>query len=702
VSFVNDVMPVLAKAGCSAGGCHAKPEGQNNFKLSIFGYDPELDYREIVHEQRGRRLFPAAPEQSLLLLKATAAMPHEGGARLSKDSAGYRAILDWIKQGYPFLQEGEARLQRISLTPAAPTLSKGSKIQLQVTAYYSDHSSREVSHLADYQVLEKELCQADEHGVVQVGHAVGEGCIIARYMDQVAVCRITIPATQLYTAQEYAQLPVHHEMDKLAYQRFQKLGLLPSAPCSDSEFLRRSALDAIGLLPTAKQAREFLLDTRADKRQRWIDFLLQQPQYADHWATKWNNLIRPNPSRVGIKPVLLLDRWLRESFRANKPWHSMVAELLTARGSSHEYGPVAIFRDKREPADMAGFVSQIFLGLRLECAKCHHHPSERWSQEHYYQLAAFFGRMKSKGQGISPPISGEPEYWWAATAGSVQHPVTGNTVVPCPPAGSEMPYEEGKDPRQTLVQWMTAEQNPFFAKAIVNRVWAEFFGRGIVDPVDDFRESNPATHEALLDWLVRDFQTHGYDLKHLMRRIMSSALYQQSTLPNATNVADTRNFSRALKRRLPAEVLMDAVADLTASALNWEGMPTGSRATQTWNYQLESNFLDAFGRPDASQECPCERDKQSSVVQALHLMNSPTLHGQLSPSTGRLRKLDRSGKTEPELVQEIYLLAYSRLPSAAELQAALRHFNRAGSTKLQATEDLTWALINSAEFVFNH
>jgi hypothetical protein len=702
VSFVNDVMPILAKTGCSSGGCHAKPEGQNNFKLSIFGYDPGLDYKEIVLEQRGRRLFPAAPEQSLLLLKATAAVPHEGGKRLEPGSAHYKILLQWINEGFPPPRPEEPKLKSLQVSPAAPTAKKRSKLQLQVQAKYSDASSRDVTAMSEYLSPEKDLLTVDEHGHVNVGSSAGEAAIIVRYMDQVAVAKITIPADKAQPSSAYEKLPVGHEIDKLAYARFQKLGLLPSAPCTDAEFLRRSTLDVIGQLPSAKEAREFLADRSANKRQRWVDHLLLHPRYADHWAAKWGDMLRPNPARVGLKPTLLMDRWLRDSFRQNKPWNQLVTELLTAAGSSHEQGPVAMFRDKREPEDMAGFVSQVFLGVRLECAKCHHHPSEKWSQEDYFQLAAFFGRMQRKGQGISPPISGEPEYWWPGGSGSVEHPVTAVTLTPKVPDGPEMPYADGIDSRAALAAWMTSSENPFFAKALVNRVWSALLGRGIVEPVDDFRISNPATHDAVLDWLARDFAAHGFDQKHLLRSILSSALYQQSTRPNPTNLADTKNFSRALKRRLPAEVLMDALSTLTGQPADLESLPEGARAAEVWTYSIESDFLDAFSRPNSSQECPCERDQKSSVVQALHLMNSDAVQAYLSAKRGKLALLEKKAMSEPELVQELYLTAYSRMPSRNELAEALKHFSRPGVTRQTALEDITWALLNSAEFVFNH
>lgn len=702
LSFVNDVMPQLAKAGCSAGSCHAKPEGQNNFKLSVFGYDPRNDFHEIVEDDRGRRVFPAAPEKSLLLLKATGAVPHEGGARIDTKSEAYQTILSWLKQGMPHTPDTDPKLTSVELTPHEKSYKKGSTQPIKVTATYSDGSKRDVSRLAEYFSQDKELATVDEQGVVTVGTLTGEGVIVMRYMGLVDVARITVPADKVLGADVYAKLPVSNEIDKLVYARLQKLGIMPSARCSDEEFLRRASLDVIGVLPPPEMAKRFLASHDPKKREQLIDELLNHSNYADHWAIKWGDLIRPNPSRVGVKPVLLIDRWLRDSFRTNKPYDQMVRELLTASGSTHENGPVAMWRDKREPVDASGFISQIFLGVRMDCAKCHHHPSEKWTQEDYYQFAAFFAQMKRKGQGISAPISGEPEFMWYGGKGEITHPITDVVMVPKPPDGPVMAYVAGQDPRAALADWMRSSSNPFFAKAIVNRLWAEFFGHGIVEPVDDMRVSNPPTNEPLLNWIAQDFATSGYDLKHLMRTMLRSEVYQLSSKPNESNLADAKNFSHALKRRLSAEVLADAVNDLVQSVDEFSGLPSGSRAVQTWNHKLESDFLDAFGRPNASQECPCERDKKSSVVQALHLMNSLSLQDKIASDKGRAHTLEKTGKSEPQIVREVYLAAYNRTPSDTEMQKALRYFSTPGITRPAAVEDLMWSLINSAEFVFNH
>jgi hypothetical protein len=702
ISFINDVMPVLSRAGCNAGSCHAKPEGQNGFKLSVFAYDLKGDYKAIVKGDRGRRIFPAAPEESLLLLKPTQQVKHGGGQRFPVDSEPYRLLKTWIEQGLPYSQPTDAALVGLDVYPSERRYHKRAKQPLLVTARYADGSVRDVTDLADFSSNEKEIAKVEEGGLVTVGDVGGEGVVIARFMGLVAISRITVPADRALPDSTYASLPENNFIDSAVYARLKRLGLFPSDGCTDSEFIRRASLDAIGVLPTPADVQAFVSDANPDKRERLVDRLLASPAYADYWATKWGDLLRPNTQRVGVKPVYLLDQWLRQSFRADKPYDQFVREILTAEGSTHRYGPVVLFRDRREPADIAPMVSQLFMGVRIECARCHHHPNEKWSQSDFYQLAAFFSQLQRKGQGISAPISGEAEFIWFGQAAPVKHPLTGEAMKPKPPDGPEPDISPDQDPRAAFADWLTRPDNPFFARAIVNRVWGELMGRGIVHPVDDFRSSNPPTNERLLNELAADFTAHGYDLKHLIRTIMASHAYQLSSLPNDTNVADTRNFSRSYRRRLPAEALLDAVCDLTDVREPLEGLPPGARAVQTWNNKLNSEFLDAFSRPNSSADPPCERDRGTSVVQALHLMNSTKLQAKIASPEGRAAKLAKSKMEPEEIVKELYLAAYARLPDEEELKIATEAYSAPGATRQSATEDVMWALINSAEFVFNH
>ena len=701
LNFANDILPILSRAGCNAGSCHAKPEGQNGFKLSVFGYDPKSDYQAIVESSRSRRVSPGAPEASLLLLKPTMTLNHGGGKRLEVNSDAYRTLVQWIREGVPYAGSNAPILLNVTVTPSEGTYTKTAVRPLHVEARYSDGTARDVTQLTNFRATEAEIADVTEDGVIKTGSVSGEGVIIARYMGQVGISRVTVPADHLLPNSLYASLPVNNPIDPLVYAQLKKLGIEPSAPCTDAEFIRRASLDSIGTLPRSEEIRAFLADKDPKRRDKLIDRLLDNPAYADYWATKWGDLIRPNPFRVGVKPVYLLDLWLRESFRENKPYNQFVRELLTAEGSTHKYGPLAVFRDRREPEDATTLVSQIFLGTRLECARCHHHPNEKWAQEDFYQFAAFFGSMKRKGQGISTPISGEPEFIFFSPGGEVKHPLTGEVMKPRVLDG-ETVRSDSDDPREALADWLCRPDNPFFARAIVNRIWADLLGRGIVHPVDDFRVSNLPSNTPLLDWLAHDFVEHGFDLKHLMRTVMRSQVYQLSSLPNRNNVTDNRYFSRSYRRRLPAEVLLDAVCEVTGTTETFQGVPPGFRAIQTWNNHLDSEFLDAFGRPNSSADCPCERETRPSVVQALHLMNSNRLQSKIANTDGRAKKLAQGPLSPEEIVTELYFSTYCRAPESEELKTAAAAFSASSATRQTATEDVMWALLNSAEFVFNH
>ncbi len=722
LSFGRDVLPVLARAGCAAGACHAKPEGQNGFKLSVFSYDPKHDFAELVKDARGRRVFPAAPDESLLLKKPLGQVPHEGGKRFEAGSETHHVLHRWIQEGMAFAQTNEPVLARLAVFPRERRYHRGATQRLRLEAFYSDGSVRDVTRLAAFEANDKEIAQVDEWGRLTVGKITGQGVIVARFMGLVAAAHLLVPAERQLPAEQYARLPRHNFIDELAYAQFQRLGLFPSELSSDADFLRRASLDAIGVLPTPDQVKTFLAGTGAAvageskpalthaapapetqaRRRALIDQLLDRPEFADYWANKWADLLRPNSDRVGVKSVLTLDEWLRASFRTNQPYDQFVRELLLVEGSNHRDGPAVVYRDRREPPELTTLFSQLFLGTRLECAKCHHHPNEKWSQDDFYQFAAFFGPVKQKGAGLSPPISAGRETFYFAPGGAVKHPVTGQVMPPRAPDGPPLKPEAGLDPRVELAAWLTATNNPFFARAAVNRVWATFFGRGLVEPVDDFRSSNPCVNPPLLDALAADFAAHGYDLKHLVRTVLESRLYQLSSTPNDTNLGDTKNFSRAYRRRLPAEVLLDAVNDATGVPDSFAATAPGTRAMQTWSYKIDSAFMDAFSRPNPSSDPPCERDRQMSVVQSLHLMNSLNLQAKLSHPDGRVRQLAASSKPPAEVVAELYFTTLNRAPTADELSVATAVFGLPDTTRQTATEDLFWALLNSPEFVFNH
>ena len=497
----------------------------------------------------------------------------------------------------------------------------------------------------------------------------------------------------------YAKLPRHNFIDGLVWDKLRRLGLTPSDSAPDATFHRRAHLDISGRLPTPAETRSFLADKSPDKRAQLIDRLLQRPEYADYWANKWADLLRPNPYRVGIKAVFNLDAWLRDSFRRNKPHDQFVRELLTAQGSTFRNGAAVLFRDRREPAEIATMVSQLFLGVRLDCARCHHHPFEVWSQDDFYSFAAYFARVGRKGSGLSPPISGGEEdgLSGAGRRGPSSHKRQGDAAPAAVRQGRR--GRRGRDPRSVLADWVTAPDNPYFARAIVNRVWAELMGRGIVDPVDDLRATNPPSNGPLLDALAADFRKNGCDIKKLIRTIATSYTYGLSSLPQGANAGDTRNYSRHYRRRPRAEVLLDAVSDVTGVAETFPGMPPGSRAVQVWTARARSVFLDSFGRPDPNQDPPCERTSDTSVVQALHLMNAPNLHRKVTGEGGRAAKLAASRKSPQEIVEELYLLAYGRFPTAAERTACVKQFGGPGVNRRSLTEDLMWALLNTPEFI---
>ena len=702
LSFVGDVLPVLARAGCAGGNCHAKPKGQNGFSLSVFSFDPAADFREIVKDERGRRVFPAFPAESLLLKKPTLAVDHEGGRRLEVGSPFYRVIHDWIAQGMHYRRPDEPGLAGISVFPGEQRYAKSAEQQLLVTARFDDGKTEDVTHLADFSSNEKEIAGVDDDGLVRVGTLSGEGVVVVRYLGEVAQARITVPTDRQFNDAVYAGIQRNNFIDDLAYARFQKLGLLPSDLCSDPEFIRRAFIDTIGLLPEPPEVRRFLADKSPDKRANLIDRLLDDPGYADTWANRWGDLFRPNIARVGLKSAYTIDNWIRECFAANKPYDQIVREILTAKGSTHKVGPAVIYRTRREPATLTTLFSQAFLGVRMECARCHHHPNERWSQRDFYQFAAFFAETKRKGTGISPPISAGTEFIYHAPGGSVRHPVSNEVMQPTPLAGAPLPTPAGIDPRETLADWLFAPENPFFARAMANRVWGQFFGRGIVHPVDDFRTTNPPSNPELLDALAADFATNGFDLKRLMRRIMNSRLYQISSIPNKTNTQDKGSFSRFYRRRLSAENLHDILVQVCGVGSRYNNLRQDARAAELWTTIMDSPILESFGLPNPSRNCPVERDDRPSMVQALHLMNSETLQVKLADKNGRAARLGQTELLPGRIVDEIYLSIYSRWPSADEKAVAIEAFAAEGVKRQQAVEDLMWALINSAEFVFNH
>lgn len=701
LKFELDIQPILTARGCNSGPCHGKARGQNGFALSLLAFDPDFDYQSMVIDARGRRMFPAAPEKSLFLQKALGAMPHGGGVRIEIGDEDYLKIVQWIRDGMPRTTASDPKLQSVKIHPDPHSLQAGQTEQLKVIAHYSDGSSREVTKTCAYLSNEPAIVSVSTTGELKAGAIPGEATIMARYMGVIATWSTAIPRAGTVTTEQFAALPKHNFIDELVYRKLQSLNVLPSAACDDATFLRRASLDTIGRLPTTDEARAFLDDSVAGKRERLIDSLLTREEYADFWANKWCDLLRPNPYRVGIKATMSLDGWLRDKFRDNTPYDQFVRELLTARGSTWRNGAVTMFRDRRGVEELTTIVSQLFLGVRLECAKCHQHPFEVYSQADFYSFGAYFSKVDYKGTGLSPPISGGEEMVLVSRKNKdVHHPLTKAVLPPKPLLTEATPIAEDADPRAALVDWMTAPSNPYFAKVAVNRIWAELFGKGLVDPVDDMRATNPASNPELLDALAEEFRRLGYDQKKLLKTIMSSHVYALSSLPNETNSADIRNFSRHYRKRMRAEVLADAIVDVTAVSDRYDGSAPATRAMQLWTVRTGSDLLDAFGRPDPNQDPPCERMPDATMVQALHLMNANTIQNKLTSDKGTIQRLATSDLRLEKVIEELYLACYSRRPTPAETEALLKSTLQPNPAKRQWIEDLSWSLLNSPEFLY--
>lgn len=700
VDFDLDVQPIFTRFGCNAGACHGKQRGQNGFQLSLLGFDADFDFDALTKESRGRRTSLTNPAQSLLLLKPVGASPHGGGKRIEPGSPEFATLQRWGAEGMPRAVAGAPKLQRVTVEPPEAIITNNGKLPLKVTAHYSNGTTRDVTRMAQFQSNESAIANVDVNGVISTSTITGESAVMARYMNVIAVCTVSVPLPNEVPADVYEKLPRKNFVDDLVWKKLARLRITPSEPAADHTFLRRVYIDIIGRSPTVAEAKKFLDDPSPEKRVALVDELLENPEYAEHWANKWADLLRPNPYHVGIKSVLNYDAWIRDSFHKNKPYDQFVRELVAAKGSTWRNGNTNMFRDRRQPEELTTIVSQLFLGIRLECAKCHHHPFEKWGQEDFYSFAAYFSRIGRKGTGISAPISGSEEYIFTAKSGQVVHPQTNAVLPPRPLFGEAPAIAPDQDPRESLAAWITSPNNPYFTQVAVNRVWSDLMERGLVEPVDDLRATNPPSNGPLLDALATDFREQGYDFKKLIRRITTSHVYGLSSIPNDRNSVDTRNYSRHYRQRLRAEVLLDSVSQITGTPDVFAAAAPGTKAKELWTVRIESLFLDAFGRPDPNQDPPCERSSEPTVVQVLHLMNSENLFSKVTTDTSRAAQLAKAEMPPKEIIEELYLSVYSRRPTAAELAATLPLFEKEGANRRQATEDLMWALLNTPEFVF--
>lgn len=715
VSFVNDVEPILAKAGCNSGACHGAAAGKNGFKISLFGYDPAGDHRALTRDMLARRMDLADPEKSLILLKPTGQLAHEGGKRFAVGSGYYETLVRWIREGARSDVETAARLVKIEVAPEYQVFAKPGGVQpLRVTARYGDGSSREVAGDARYVSNNEMAAEVDERGVVKLARR-GEAAIMVRYGDKIAVSRVVV----LDPASDFAwnNPPAENYIDPLVFAKLRDMHIVPSELSTDGEFLRRVWLDVAGVPPAAEEVRRFLADKDPKKRARKIDELLDRPEYAEVWALKWADLLGIRSEDPGVIATALTPRevwkyyrWIRESFAANKPYDEFVRELVTAGGRTSTNAPAMYYRRYRDATELTENTTQLFLGIRLKCARCHDHPFEKWVQNDYYGMAAFFSQVKLK------PGGGFRDFaiYADAVAPQSEQPTRKVMLGPRALGAGAVAVGAEEDARRKLAEWLTSAGNPWFARAFVNRVWSYYFGRGIIEPVDDLRASNPASNDKLLDALTRDFVEHRFDVKHLVRTILNSRTYQLSSRTNRWNADDAANFSHQAVRRLTAEQVVDALAQATGVPEDFTtnvgdpgkpkiDFPAGYwvRAGQIPDAKVRSYMLTIFGRPQRDDPCECERHQEVSMTQALHLINGDSVDRRLNHPKGWLAQTVGQVKDDGQLAEAVYLQALSRLPNEEEL--ALGRKALAGQAeRLRAAQDLMWALVNSREFLFNY
>ena len=711
ISFANDIVPFLTRFECNSGGCHGKAEGQNGFRLSLLGYEPPEDYEYLVKESRGRRIFRAAPEHSLLLLKGSGELPHRGGSRMDRDSEAYKTIVRWIKQGLPYASKDDPGVERITVSPKDCLTRPKARQQLQVTAHFTNGTTRDITRVVQYESKDDEMATADEHGLVTMKERTGSTSIMIRFQEHVDVFRATIP---LGAPTDNFPAPSNF-IDERILAELKTLGLPPSELSDDATFVRRVSLDIAGRLPTLEESNTFTADASADKRAKLIDKLLASPAYADYFAGKWSAILRNKRKDDKEKRgTYAFHSWIRSSLNTNRPYDEIVRELITATGEVGTSPAVAWYRSVRDRKEQMQDVAQIFLGIRMQCAQCHHHPYEKWSQDDYYGFEAFFSTVQRK-PGEQP---GEELIYHKRGTATARNPRSGQNLKPTPLGGEALELATHQDPRQPLADWIVAPENPYFARMLVNRYWKHFFGRGLVDPEDDLRVTNPATHPALLDDLTKHFIASGHDLKDLVRVICNSRTYQFSSIPNEHNRDDRQNYSRFYPRRLPAEVLLDGINLVTNSQEKFGGQPQGIRAVQLPDdrFTRDSYFLSVFGRPDMNSACECERTSDVNLAQALHLVNSKNISNKLASNEARAAMLLRNKElSDDDRISELYKRALSRPPTPEELSRA-REFLQRKQTQSQsvepkptpeqvnrsAFEDIIWALLNTKEFLFNH
>lgn len=714
INFANKIVPIFTKAGCNGGGCHGKSGGQNGFRLSLLGFEPQEDFEYLVKEARMRRIFPAAPDHSLLLRKGAAVVPHGGGKKIEVGSYDYDLLRSWIAAGLPYGNADDPTVARIEVFPRERVMQAGGNQQLSVFAHYTDGHVEDVTRAALFEPNEKEIAEVSEHGLVTMHSQPGDVAVMVRYQGKVAVSLASLPL-----GAPVKHLPAERNyIDSLVFKKLKKVGMPPSELSDDATFIRRVTLDVTGRLPSKSETEKFLADKDSKKRERWVDQLLAGSDYADYFANYWSALLRNQRSLVGgrsepyMRGTYAFHSWIRESLDQNKPYDIFVREVLAASGDIAHNPPVAWYRQVKSSNQQLEDAAQLFLGTRLQCAQCHHHPFEKWSQRDYYSFGAFFSQV-SRRAGSQP---GEEMVYASRKVPTGTNKKNSEKVLPAGLGEKALELTPDDDARHSLVDWMASPENRFFSHALVNRYWKHFFNRGLVEPEDDMRETNPATNPELLDTLAANFVKSGFDLKKLVRDIVTSSTYQLSAIPNSHNAKDKQYFSRYYPKRLSAEVLLDAINILTKSQTKWAGLPTGTRAVQLPDnyFNSRSYFLQVFGRPDNASACACERSQEASLAQSLHLLNSKDIQTKLSSDAGRAAELAMADKmTDEQKMQELYLWAFSRQAMSHEATVGIEHvekkLNHAKDAKgdlkkarREAYEDIVWALISSKEFLFNH
>lgn len=707
INFGNQVVPVFTKLGCNSGGCHGKASGQNGFKLSLLGFEPEVDYDALLKEARGRRLFPAAPDKSLLLQKATGIVAHGGGKRMEVGSDEYKLVRRWIASGTPFGKPEDPVVTRISVVPEHRIMTRHNKQQFAVYAHYNDGFVEDITRRAQYDSNDTEIAIVEPTGLVRTLGLSGEAAIMARYQGHVTVFRATVPLGVKTPDYQFVRQTV---VDEHTHRKWQQLGLVPSELCTDEQFIRRASIDITGTLPTPAEVTAFVNDKDPKKRDKLVDALLDRTEYSYYFANKWADIlhVKRRQQAGAAEGTFGFHNWIREAIASDKSYDEFARDILTATGDETRNPPTVWYKELQNPEQFVDDTAQVFLGLRLACAQCHHHPYEKWSQDDYWGIAAYFGRLGRKNIPVAGGFQNQPRQLLAiytSSSGSVTNKRTAKPAIMKPLEGKPVELEPGDDPRQHFVSWLSNPNNPFFARAVSNRYWAHFFGRGIVDPLDDMRVTNPASNPELLDALAKDLVDHKYSLKHLVGTICKSRTYQLSAIPNEFNKQDKQTYARYYPKRMGAEVLFDAVCQVTDSPTAFGGLPQDKyapkRAIMLPDESYTSYFLDVFGRPQRISACECERVSEANLAQALHLLNSDEIQGKLNRGGGRADMLAKDPRPDGEKVDELFLWAFAHKPTPSQLNAALAHIAQHSKDKKIAYENILWALINTKEFVFN-